>query len=857
MSGMFSGTSFNGDLSGWNTGSVTNMNLMFFGANEFNSDISGWNTGSVTDMSNMFYGATSFNGDISGWNTGSVTDMSNMFTSLWYNEHAIADGIAEGAMSLFNGDLSRWNTGSVTDMSNMFDGATSFNSDLSGWNTGSVTDMSWMFASATLFNGDISGWNTGSVTDMSYMFFIAESFNGDLSGWKTGSVTNMGYMFYGANEFNGDISGWNTGRVTDMSNMFAGTWSFNGDISGWNTASVTDMDNIFTSAFLFNTGTIKGWDIGSLGGYAGENQLKFNVPESGVCPKTLYVTGSYCYTCEGRGGKENTLPLIISGVVIFTLLLAPAVYTLGSYLQQVRDDDASSLEFREGVGRVKNVYGVVPIFAQFLTITAIYTSRIPWPPVLHTIFAVWQLFLGAIPGAPTECAGEGMVGLTYGAETLGPLVLTVLAIGAAEALAKRGTCIGNQDTRQLRTKRLTIGFFAMLWNLQTYLFGGALKPLRPAADADGVSMAFGCLTLLVHAVTVVGFGLWLRRRGSADERHASYLAPLVLAYKDSHWWWFIATMLHLDMATVVQVLADPAAGKVVQTVLALLMFLVTYKIQPFDNKPVLLKLMGASLLTQVAVCVSGLAMLLTRNAATRMLIDITLGMLLLAVTGRFLWELRQDIANIRRSAAKACCRRAKQAGSETPGTKDGEGSGNKEGSDMMVRSSSDPRHSLHSLSAPCFHYTVTVEPMEPMDKKLGVIFEEKEGKGQAMGVVVKEVRRKSILYGEVEVGSVLVAVNGEDVTSRKLSAINGLLLAAATATRVLEFSGLGTDPARTNEDGGGNRRVQIKGLVEGVPTRDRSKFFRVKGGSAREESIGRSSTQGREASMHPQLEGVI
>jgi hypothetical protein len=56
-----------------------------------------------------------------------------------------------------------------------------------------------------------------------------------------------------------------------------------------------------------------------------------------------------------------------------------------------------------------------------------------------------------------------------------------------------------------------------------------------------------------------------------------------------------------------------------------------------------------------------------------------------------------------------------------------------------------------------------------------------------------------------------------------------------------------SDPAHTNEDDGGNRRVenpvaQIKGLVEGVPTRDRAKFFRVKGGSAREESIGRSST---------------
>jgi hypothetical protein len=65
-------------------------------------------------------------------------------------------------------------------------------------------------------------------------------------------------------------------------------------------------------------------------------------------------------------------------------------------------------------------------------------------------------------------------------------------------------------------------------------------------------------------------------------------------------------------------------------------------------------------------------MLLTKNAAIRVLVDVTLGVLLLAVTGRFLWVLRQDIADIRRSAAKAChAYRAKQGGSEKPGVREG------------------------------------------------------------------------------------------------------------------------------------------------------------------------------------------
>ena len=101
MSLMFSGSQFNGDISGWNTGNVTNMNSMF-SRSQFNRDISGWNTGNVTDMSEMFY-MSQFNGDISNWDTGNVTDMGMMFYEL-----------------KFNGDISKWNTGNVTNMNHMF-----------------------------------------------------------------------------------------------------------------------------------------------------------------------------------------------------------------------------------------------------------------------------------------------------------------------------------------------------------------------------------------------------------------------------------------------------------------------------------------------------------------------------------------------------------------------------------------------------------------------------------------------------------------------------------------------------------------------------------------------------------------
>ena len=73
-------TSFNADISAWNTSSVTDMGSMFQHATSFNADISAWDTSSVTDIqAHMFYRATSFNADISAWNTSSVRDMAFMF----------------------------------------------------------------------------------------------------------------------------------------------------------------------------------------------------------------------------------------------------------------------------------------------------------------------------------------------------------------------------------------------------------------------------------------------------------------------------------------------------------------------------------------------------------------------------------------------------------------------------------------------------------------------------------------------------------------------------------------------------------------------------------------------------------
>ena len=81
------------DMSGW-TGSAYEG---FGGKSTFNADISKWDTGKVTNMNQMFYQASAFNQDIGSWNTAQVTDMDLCFLRFcvqprhWELEHSASD----------------------------------------------------------------------------------------------------------------------------------------------------------------------------------------------------------------------------------------------------------------------------------------------------------------------------------------------------------------------------------------------------------------------------------------------------------------------------------------------------------------------------------------------------------------------------------------------------------------------------------------------------------------------------------------------------------------------------------------------------------------------------------------------
>ena len=125
----------------------------------------------VTLMCGMFYGASAFNGDISGWDVSSVTDMGYM----------LAGDPSEASIVPFNQDLSGWDVSSVTVMEAVFSDSL-FNQDISAWDVSNVTTMRRMFRRSP-FNQDISGWDVSNVTNMNNMFQVAAAFNQDLSSW--------------------------------------------------------------------------------------------------------------------------------------------------------------------------------------------------------------------------------------------------------------------------------------------------------------------------------------------------------------------------------------------------------------------------------------------------------------------------------------------------------------------------------------------------------------------------------------------------------------------------------------------------------------------------------------------------
>lgn len=150
----------------WDVSNVTDM-ISMFDSSKFKGNISNWNTSSVTNMMLMFSDNKLFNGNISNWNTSKVRNMSYMF------EQAIS--FNNGSKPLITREITKedgtaytaWDVSNVNYMRQMFYNTKSFNQPILNWDTSNVRIMHSMFNGSAFNDNRIALW-TINMIDLHY-----------------------------------------------------------------------------------------------------------------------------------------------------------------------------------------------------------------------------------------------------------------------------------------------------------------------------------------------------------------------------------------------------------------------------------------------------------------------------------------------------------------------------------------------------------------------------------------------------------------------------------------------------------------------------------------------------------------
>lgn len=244
---------FNANISNWNLENLASFQMFFSDTNNFSGDLSNWNTNSLNNLDSIFSNSNNFSGNLSNWNISGVNSMSQAFSS----------------SKNFNSNLSNWDVSNVIGMGQLFMDSENFSGDLSNWNLSQIDDFggegSGFFFQTKNFSGDLSNWDITNVNDFSFSFFTTENFNAKgLNTWDTSEVTDMYMIFYDAINFSSNISNWNTSNVIDMGLAFADTINFSSNISNWDTSKVTEMGSLLLRAINFYYLDISNWNISSV-----------------------------------------------------------------------------------------------------------------------------------------------------------------------------------------------------------------------------------------------------------------------------------------------------------------------------------------------------------------------------------------------------------------------------------------------------------------------------------------------------------------------------------------------------------------------------------------------------------------
>ena len=214
---------------------LIDMEGMFDQCSSWDGDMSEWDTSEVTSLLKVFYGSSIQDSvNIEGWDTSSVRSLNKAFSQT----------------KLAAADLSNWDTSSVTDMTQAFYEATKFNGDVSGWDTSHVSqnNMKEMFYKASAFQHcDLGGWDTSRITRLDYTFANSKHNGAGVGYWDTSSMTHLNNNWEFNGVFNGNLGGWDVSNVKDMvCNWRWSKYTYKGEgLEAWDVSSVTNMYGLF------------------------------------------------------------------------------------------------------------------------------------------------------------------------------------------------------------------------------------------------------------------------------------------------------------------------------------------------------------------------------------------------------------------------------------------------------------------------------------------------------------------------------------------------------------------------------------------------------------------------------------
>jgi len=160
-----------------------------------------WDTGEVSDMEGMFYGADAATPDTGAWDTSLVTDMSFMFNG------------AKAATP----ETTWWDVGQVIQMQGMFIDAAQAKPETTWWDVSNVEKMNHMFVGACAAEPITTWWDVRNVTSMKGMFSGASKADPITTWWEPQRVLDMEDMFEGALTASPNVAFWDARNVKEGS----------------------------------------------------------------------------------------------------------------------------------------------------------------------------------------------------------------------------------------------------------------------------------------------------------------------------------------------------------------------------------------------------------------------------------------------------------------------------------------------------------------------------------------------------------------------------------------------------------------------------------------------------------------